>query len=49
MSQNRILRNVYVSGTVDGKRKWINIGTINRKGLFRPGKDISLIDWGVHE
>ena len=46
MSQYSLIRNVYVQATIDGKRKWLNIGTINKNGLFRPGKDIALINWG---
>jgi hypothetical protein len=49
VSRYRGQRSVYVQATVNGKRKWLNIGFINRKGKFFPGNDIALIGWGFEE
>ncbi len=49
MSQYRMRRTVYVQATIGGKRKWVDVGSINAKGEFRPGKDIALLDWGLEE
>ena len=49
MSQYRFRRTVYVQATIDNKRKWVKVGSINSKGQFSPGKDISLLDWGLEE
>lgn len=42
MTRSIVIRTVYVRITEDGKRKWIEIGTINRKGEFRLNKGIPL-------
>ena len=42
MTRTILIRTVYVRITVDGKRKWVEIGTINRKGEFKLNKGIPL-------
>tara|TARA_R110000772_G_C13275912_1_gene436660 strand:- start:1468 stop:1620 length:153 start_codon:yes stop_codon:yes gene_type:complete len=50
MSQYRLRRTVYIQATIDGKRKWKAIGSINSKGEFTPGIDIAMdLNWGLEE
>ena len=42
MTRTLLIRTVYIRVTENGKRKWMEIGTLNRKGEFKLSKGIPL-------
>jgi len=49
MSAFRFRRSVYVQATIDGKRRWVKVGTLAVNGVFTPGYDIALIEFPLED